>query len=71
MKFNFKEFKDGTVKFFKSVGTEWKKITWPTPAQLKTYTIVVLATLLVITGFLWVVSKCIDFGLNWLGISGV
>ena len=68
MKFNFKEIKENTVKFFKSVATEWKKITWSTPKQLQAYTIVVLITLCLITGFLWVARKITEYGFSQLGI---
>jgi len=43
---------DSISKYFKSVNSERKRITWPTPQELKASTIIVLITLIVITTFL-------------------
>lgn len=54
MKFN--QIKESMSSFFKSVATEFKKITWPTPPQVKVYTVVVLVTLIAVTLYLYVVG---------------
>lgn len=49
-----KDIYNGVVKYLKSVQTELKRVTWPTKQELKTSTIIVLVTLIAVTGYLWV-----------------
>jgi preprotein translocase subunit SecE len=48
---------DSIVKYLKSVKSEMKRITWPTPAELRSYTIVVILVLSVISTYLWLVDN--------------
>lgn len=43
-----------TGRFFKEVRSEMKKVTWPTKDDLVTYTIVVLVSVAIVSGFIWV-----------------
>jgi preprotein translocase subunit SecE len=42
-----------TGKFFREVRSEMKKVTWPTKSDISTYTIVVLVSVVIVTGVLW------------------
>jgi preprotein translocase subunit SecE len=44
------------------VSKEMKKVSWPTRQQLKESTVVVIATCVIITAFVWIV----DFGMTYL-----
>jgi len=52
--------KDGfikrTGKFFREVKSEMKKVTWPTKNDLTTYTAVVIVTVLLVSGIIWIVD---------------
>lgn len=52
-----KGFIDSIGKYLKSVKSEMKRITWPTPAELRSYTVVVILVLAVISTFLWLVDN--------------
>jgi len=43
-----------TGKFFREVRSEMKKVTWPTKNDLVTYTIVVLVSVILVSGFIWI-----------------
>ncbi|MGV8119510.1 MAG: preprotein translocase subunit SecE [Vulcanimicrobiota bacterium] len=45
-----------TVKYLKTVRSEVKRISWPSPQELKTSTIVVIVTLGLVTGYLYIVD---------------
>jgi preprotein translocase subunit SecE len=44
------------VKYLKAVKSEVKRITWPSSQELKASTIVVIITLGIVTGYLYVVD---------------
>lgn len=44
------------VKYLKAVKSEVKRITWPSSQELKASTIVVIITLFVVTGYLYIVD---------------
>jgi preprotein translocase subunit SecE len=44
------------VKYLKTVRSEVKRISWPSPQELKTSTIVVIVTLVLVTGYLYIVD---------------
>ena len=44
----------GVAKYLKSVQTELKRVSWPSKQELKSSTIIVLLTLIAVTGYLWV-----------------
>ncbi len=52
----FKERLDQFVRFLKSVRTELKRVTWPSVKEVRAATIVVMVTLLVISGYMGVVD---------------
>ncbi|MDI3481926.1 MAG: preprotein translocase subunit SecE [Tepidanaerobacteraceae bacterium] len=43
-----------TGRFFKEVRSELKKVTWPTKNDLTTYTIVVLISVAIVSGIIWI-----------------
>lgn len=43
-----------TGKFFREVRSELKKVTWPTKNELTTYTLVVIISVVIVSGFLWI-----------------
>lgn len=49
-------------KFFRDVGTEMKRVSWPTRKELYRYTLVVLCTVLFISVFFAIV----DYGISSL-----
>ena len=53
---------NGVLKFFRDLKGEFKKIVWPSKKQIINNTIVVIAAIIVIGIFIWV----IDFGLGAL-----
>ncbi len=44
------------VKYLKTVRSEVKRISWPSPQELKTSTLVVIVTLGLVTGYLYIVD---------------
>lgn len=54
-------------KYLKAVQSEFKRITWPTKQELRAATIVVVATLIVVTFYLWVVDNVIGIVFQRLG----
>ncbi|MDQ7821965.1 MAG: preprotein translocase subunit SecE [Candidatus Eremiobacteraeota bacterium] len=48
---------DDLVKYLKAVRSEVKRISWPSPQELKASTIVVLVTLAVVTAYLSLVDN--------------
>ncbi len=51
-----KEKKAGIVKFFRSVISEMKKVTWPTRKELTNYTIVVIVVVLIVAAVVGVMD---------------
>ena len=51
-----KRYYNDLVKYFKAVRSEVKRITWPSSQELKASTIVVIITLCIVTGYLFVVD---------------
>lgn len=43
-----------TGKFLREVRSELKKVTWPTKKDLTTYTIVVLLSVVLVGGMIWI-----------------
>ena len=52
------------TQYLRETSQEMKRVSWPTTAELKESTIVVLVTVLVITVFLFVVDKILDLGIK-------
>ena len=53
--------KEGIVKkagrFLREVRSEMRKVTWPTRSDLTTYTIVVLVSVAIVSGFIWIADS--------------
>ncbi|WP_422447774.1 preprotein translocase subunit SecE [Thermoanaerobacterium sp. DL9XJH110] len=43
-----------TQRFFREVRSELKKVTWPTRNDLVSYTIVVLVSVAIVSGIIWI-----------------
>lgn len=56
----FKGMYETVVKFLKSVKTEMGRVTWPTGPELRRATIVVIVTLVIVSGFM----AAVDWGLS-------
>ncbi len=54
------------TQYLRETGMEMKRVSWPSIAELKESTIVVLVTVSVITVFLFVVDKILDLGIKQL-----
>ncbi len=52
------------TQFLRETSMEMKRVSWPSIAELKESTIVVLVTVLVITVFLYAVDKILDLGIK-------
>lgn len=58
---------DELSRYLKSVKTEFHRVTWPSRQELKTATTVVVATLFVITLYLFVVNQLFTAAFSRLG----
>jgi preprotein translocase subunit SecE len=52
----------GVLRFLRETFEELRKVSWPTPAELYRYTLVVIVTVAVLAAFIY----GIDQGLEWL-----
>ena len=52
------------TQYLRETSQEMKRVSWPTVAELKESTVVVLVTVLVITVFLYAVDKILDLGIQ-------
>ncbi len=57
--------KNKTVRFFKDVRAELKKVIWPTRQQLVNNTVTVLLTCLVIGAIIWVADFALSEIVGW------
>lgn len=55
-----------TGKYFKSSKAELKKVHWPTRAELKNHTAVVVVVCAIATVILWLLDTVFGFGLNMI-----
>jgi preprotein translocase subunit SecE len=53
---------EGFRRFFRNVSAELKKVNWPNRKELTTYTIVVIATIFIVSLIIWVW----DIGLTFI-----
>lgn len=51
------------AKFFKEVKSEMKKVAWPSKKQVINNTLIVIAVVLVIGVFIWLLDLLFQFGL--------
>lgn len=54
---NKEKFTDRAAKYFRGVLSELKKVHWPNRKELITYTGVVLVSVLVVSGIIWIVDS--------------
>jgi preprotein translocase subunit SecE len=52
--------KDKIIGFFEDVVKEMKKVTWPTQAELKESTMVVIVVCLILAGFTYVIDMAVQ-----------
>ena len=52
------------TQYLRETTQEMKRVSWPSVAELKESTVVVLVTVLVITVFLFAVDKILDLGIK-------
>ena len=52
------------TQYLRETTQEMKRVSWPSVAELKESTVVVLVTVLVITVFLFTVDKVLDLGIK-------
>ena len=52
------------TQYLRETGQEMKRVSWPNRNELKESTIVVLVTVFIITVFLFIVDKGLDFGVK-------
>jgi preprotein translocase subunit SecE len=57
----------GMRRFFRSVSAELKKVNWPNRKELTTYTIVVIATVLVVGLIIWAWDMSLSYLFNFMG----
>ena len=57
---------DQTREYFKEVQVETKKVSWPTPNELRASTIVVIVSVLIVSVFVGVVDRVLTFGVGLL-----
>ena len=53
-----------TQKFLKDVRTELEKVSWPTIAELRGSTMVVIVTVIIVAIFIGLVDRILSFGLE-------
>lgn len=61
---------DRITKFIREVRSEMRKVSWPNRQELITYTIVVLATVVIVAAFTGVVDVIVTWVLNLLSRLG-
>jgi preprotein translocase subunit SecE len=54
------------MQYLRETTLEMKRVSWPSVAELKESTLVVLVTVFVITVFLFAVDKILDLGIKQL-----
>lgn len=55
-----------TGRYFKESWAELKKVRWPTPKELRNYTLIVLVTVLLMAIFFGIVDLAISTLLEWI-----
>ena len=58
-----KKSENKVVKFFKEVKSEMKKVAWPSRKQVVKNTLIVMAVVVLIGLFIWVLDLLFQFGL--------
>ena len=47
------------ARFFREVRAELKKVIWPSRAEVTTYTAVVIVSVVIVAGLIWVVDSAV------------
>ena len=62
----FKRFFGGIARYFRELRSELKKVVWPTPKQVLKNTMIVLACVLIVGIFIWMLDWVAGAGIAWL-----
>ena len=62
----FKRFFGAIARYFRELRSELKKVVWPTPKQVLKNTMIVLACVLIIGVFIWMLDWVALEGITWL-----
>lgn len=62
----FKRFFGAIARYFRELRSELKKVVWPTPKQVLKNTMIVLACVLIIGAFIWMLDWVAGAGITWL-----
>ncbi len=54
------------MNYFRETGQEMKRVSWPTVAELKESTVVVIITVFILTVLLFAADKILDLGIQQL-----
>jgi preprotein translocase subunit SecE len=57
---------DRLREFIKDVRVEFWKVSWPSRAELRDSTIVVIVTVIIVSGFIGIVDRVLAFGITRL-----
>ena len=57
---------DRLREFIKDVRVEFWKVSWPSRAELRDSTIVVIVTVIIVAGFIGIVDRVLAFGITRL-----
>jgi preprotein translocase subunit SecE len=52
------------TQYLRETSQEMKRVSWPSIAELKESTVIVLVTVAIITAFIYVVDKILDFAIK-------
>lgn len=53
-------------EFVQDVRVEFTKVSWPSRNEVRSSTVVVIVTVLIISVFIGIVDRIITFGMGWL-----
>ena len=59
----FKRFFGGIARYFRELRSELKKVVWPTPKQVLKNTMIVLACVLIVGIFIWMLDYVATMGI--------
>ena len=62
----FKRFFGGIGRYFRELRSELKKVVWPTPKQVLKNTMIVLACVLIVGIFIWMLDYVATMGISAL-----
>jgi preprotein translocase subunit SecE len=52
------------IQYLRETVQEMKRVSWPTLAQLRESTVIVIVTVTLVTIFIFIVDKVLDFGMK-------